>query len=213
VKVLDFLSDKCSNMGCKDDDYLIDDTHSYIVYDDDTKLLKVLSSDHFLGKYPLLNLCLISERCKYPIGAKYSEYFEDTNGRNYIYQWVKNELMAGHINCVESYHHEYLFSRSAESGMLNSLKFLRERNIRWDEWTCNSAACSGKLDCLKHAHENGCPWSERTCYYDAREGKLDCLKYAHENGCPWDERTINAASDNFQTECLEYARSHGFPYI
>ena len=44
----------------------------------------------------------------------------------------------------------------------------------------------GHLEVLKWARENDCPWDEYTCRAAAKGGHLETLKWARENGCPWD---------------------------
>ena len=48
---------------------------------------------------------------------------------------------------------------------------------------------------LKWARENDCPWNEWTCAGAARGGHLEVLKWLRENGCPWDDDTRALAAD------------------
>jgi hypothetical protein len=48
---------------------------------------------------------------------------------------------------------------------------------------------------LKWARENDCPWNEWTCENAAKGGHLEILKWARENGCPWDEETRELAAE------------------
>jgi len=39
---------------------------------------------------------------------------------------------------------------------------------------------------LRWAREHDCPWDEWTCAYAAKGGHLEVLKWAREQHCPWD---------------------------
>ena len=76
---------------------------------------------------------------------------------------------------------------AAEGGHLEVLKWARENDCPWDEWTCACAARGGHLEVLKWARANDCPWDEETCACAAKGGHLEVLKWARENDCcPWD---------------------------
>ena len=47
---------------------------------------------------------------------------------------------------------------------------------------------------LKWARENDCPWNEFTCMYAAEYGHLEVLKWACENGAPLYENTRRLAA-------------------
>ena len=50
------------------------------------------------------------------------------------------------------------------------LKWARENDCPWDEWTCANAAKGGHLEVLKWARANDCPWGEKTRELAASKG-------------------------------------------
>ena len=209
TSIIDYITETVACLSCKDDGYLDD---SYICVEDSIPLVNALASLAYNKQYKILSLCLNYTRSKCHIFNK------DINLCDHA--WIKAELEEGHISCVDNwickgYHDDpHICSSIAETGRLEVLKFLHERNIPWDKWTCNSSACSGHLNCLRFAHENGCEWdNELTCYYAARNGHLDCLKYAIENGCPYNDKTINAAIGGGHYNCFEYIIDRGYNLV
>ncbi|GFH52672.1 hypothetical protein CTEN210_09148 [Chaetoceros tenuissimus] len=73
---------------------------------------------------------------------------------------------------------------------LSSLKWLRERNVPWNESVCRNAAMYGNFRALKWARENGCPWDTQTYSYAAQCGSIETLDYCFENNCPIDQNVI-----------------------
>ena len=53
------------------------------------------------------------------------------------------------------------------------LKWARENDCQWDEWTCTYAAEGGHLEMLKWARANGCPLDEDTRYEAAAMGYVE----------------------------------------
>ena len=58
---------------------------------------------------------------------------------------------------------------------------------------------NGHLEMLKWARENDCPWNEWTCVHAAYGGHLEVLKWLRENDCPWGERTCKSAAHGAAT--------------
>ncbi|GFH53159.1 hypothetical protein CTEN210_09635 [Chaetoceros tenuissimus] len=65
-----------------------------------------------------------------------------------------------------------------------SLMYMRQLGIPWDEETCSSAARNGNLEALIYARNNGCPWDEWTLSKAAKHNHIDVVKYCLENRCP-----------------------------
>jgi hypothetical protein len=107
---------------------------------------------------------------------------------------------------------EYTCAMAAKGGHLEILKWARENGCRWDFMTCTAAAEEGHLEVLKWARENNCPWNEDTCSYAAKGGHLEILKWARKNGCPWNEKTCSGAAFKGQLEILKWSRENGCPW-
>lgn len=52
--------------------------------------------------------------------------------------------------------HARMTSCAAKAKNLGMVKFLREKGVKWDQYTCSKAAGHGALDVLQYAHTNGC---------------------------------------------------------
>jgi hypothetical protein len=65
-----------------------------------------------------------------------------------VLQWAQNDC--GRYGCAYA----------AKGGHLEVLKWVRENDFWWSEWTCACAAEGGHLEVLKWARENDCPWDE-----------------------------------------------------
>ncbi len=48
---------------------------------------------------------------------------------------------------------------AAENGNLENMKWLKENECPWDEWTFSYASKHGNLENMKWLRENGCPWN------------------------------------------------------
>ncbi|GFH46454.1 hypothetical protein CTEN210_02928 [Chaetoceros tenuissimus] len=81
---------------------------------------------------------------------------------------------------------------------LNTLKWLRENGIPWNERTCELAAVNGNLEALKWAKSNGCPWNVQTLKDAVIRGDLPLIEYCLENGCPSDSSLYKDAFKYFQ---------------
>jgi len=77
-----------------------------------------------------------------------------------------------------------LTAEAAAHGRLEALKWLRDRGVQWNEWTCTRAAAGGHLDVIKYARTHGCPWDENVIRRARVLGKSDVEAWAIENGCP-----------------------------
>ena len=100
---------------------------------------------------------------------------------------------------------------AAGNGHLPALQYLHENGCPVSLLTCSSAADNGHLPVLKYLHENGCPWNSKTCSYAAIGGHLPVLQYLHENGCPWNYRTCYNAAERKRWDCLKYAVDNKCP--
>ena len=69
-------------------------------------------------------------------------------------------------------------ANAAYRGDLEMLKWARDNDFPWDDYTCSSAAEGGELEALQWARKHGCPWN-----------KNECMKYAsamdHTNVVDW----------------------------
>jgi len=69
---------------------------------------------------------------------------------------------------------------------------------------CASAAAAGQLDALRWAREHDCPWDDWTCAYAAAGGHLEVLQWARAHSCPWDGRTVAAPRHGRGGEPIQY---------
>jgi len=76
---------------------------------------------------------------------------------------------------------------------------------------CALAARGGQIEVLRWARELDCPWSEWTCAYAARGRHLDVLMWARDHDCPWDEQTCALAAAGGHLDVLQWAREHDCP--
>ncbi|GFH48917.1 hypothetical protein CTEN210_05393 [Chaetoceros tenuissimus] len=67
---------------------------------------------------------------------------------------------------------------------LESLMYMHQLGIPWDETTCSSAAANGIIDALIYARNNGCTWDGRTLADAVQNNHVDVVKYCLENRCP-----------------------------
>ncbi len=104
---------------------------------------------------------------------------------------------------------ENFCSRSAARGHLDTLKWARENGCPWDAFTCSGAANGGHLHILKWARENGCIWTARTCTNAARKGHLHILRWARNNGCNWDINVCRYAANYGHLHILQWAIENG----
>eukprot|EP00594_Rhizosolenia_setigera_P019316 CAMPEP_0178956388 /NCGR_PEP_ID=MMETSP0789-20121207/10218_1 /TAXON_ID=3005 /ORGANISM="Rhizosolenia setigera, Strain CCMP 1694" /LENGTH=305 /DNA_ID=CAMNT_0020638295 /DNA_START=518 /DNA_END=1433 /DNA_ORIENTATION=+ len=55
-----------------------------------------------------------------------------------------------------------LYLHAIRGGQLNVMKWLREQEVYWDEYTFTIAAEKGNLEVLQWLHDEGCPWPKET---------------------------------------------------
>ena len=146
------------------------------------------------------------------------EYMERIKRYNIeVYVGIVRERIELHqIRKLDTESQTLLTTQSAIFGYAELLRYLHEKEYKWDKYTCAYAAKRGQIECLRYLHEKGCKWNWETCKYAASNGQIECLRYAHENGCEWDNRkcawhrvTCVFAAMYGQIECLKYAHENG----
>lgn len=99
---------------------------------------------------------------------------------------------------------------------LEVLKWLRQTNCPWDNWTCSSAAENDNLKALEWARSGGCAWDTHTFGAAARNGNIEMLAYCLENGCPMDtwacQMAMRNKNDSKAIETLKWLRRHSLPW-
>ena len=122
---------------------------------------------------------------------KYRHYCE-----TFEYEIAKQAAKGGAVECLEwlwenndalllkPSAERMLTAEAAAHGRLEALKWLRDRGVLWNEWTCTRAAAGGHLDVIKYARTHGCPWDENVIRRARVLGKSDVEAWAIENGCP-----------------------------
>ena len=132
-------------------------------------------------------------------------------------------------------------STAGDSGSMEMLQFVRERDCRLDASTCTNVATRGHLPALIYLHEIGCDWSAHRILDDAADsGNLDMVKWllqqdkvdltssamasAAANGhtavcayllsqqCPWDSTAWYQAAYRKQHSTLQWLHSRGCPF-
>jgi hypothetical protein len=81
----------------------------------------------------------------------------------------------------ESIRHLHTFA--ASKGNLYIIKWLKEKDIPWNEQTCAHAAGGGHLETLKWLHDNGCPCGKESFNDAAWNGHFEIVKWLHETLC------------------------------
>ena len=142
------------------------------------------------------------------------EYMERIKRYNIeVYVGIVRERIELHqIRKLDTESQTLLTTQSAIFGYAELLRYLHEKEYKWDKYTCAYAAKRGQIECLRYLHEKGCKWNWETCKYAASNGQIECLRNAHENGCEWDKETYEWAIRNGQMECLRYAHKNGCEY-
>lgn len=99
-----------------------------------------------------------------------------------------------------------------------TLKWLHELGVPWDQTTCEEIAYYGDLDCLKYVHSEGLEMTSEVSLAALRGGSLDCLQYSYEHSherfekwcenvdiiCPYD------CICNDYEMCIQYLRNQGY---
>lgn len=80
---------------------------------------------------------------------------------------------------------KHLIRFAAEVGNIECIKYLRERDCKWNKWLTATAAANGHLNCLQYAFTHNCVRNSNICTLVAKHGHLECLKCAHSNGCSY----------------------------
>ena len=79
---------------------------------------------------------------------------------------------------------ELFFDEIITRNELNILKYIWKFKRLLTYQICGIASRKGNLEILKWARENNCPWGEFTSRYAARGGYLEIIEWLRENGCP-----------------------------
>lgn len=81
---------------------------------------------------------------------------------------------------------------AAVEGNIEVLEYaMGELDIECGEWTCACCAESGKLDMLKWLRERDIPWDEDVLIGSCLNGKFELFRWAKENGCPGSEHFVD----------------------
>ena len=72
------------------------------------------------------------------------------------------------------------------------LKYCVENGCEVHEGTCAEAAKEGHLECLKYLREKNVKWNHRTVQCARENNHDDCLSYALANNCPQTEEEFQA---------------------
>jgi len=73
---------------------------------------------------------------------------------------------------------------AAQHGQLDILKWLKEKNLPWDEWTTAAAAYAGHLHILQWLRQHDCPWNHLTIKAAQDRGHDLISEWAKSQGCP-----------------------------
>jgi hypothetical protein len=131
---------------------------------------------------------MVKHLCEFERLSVYASTFE--------YEIAKQAAKGGAVECLEwlwenndagllkPSAERMLTAEAAAHGRLEALKWLRDRGVQWNEWTCTRAAAGGHLDVIQYARTRGCPWDENVIRRARVLGKSDVEAWAIENGCP-----------------------------
>jgi hypothetical protein len=134
--------------------------------------------------------------------VRYTCYDQATKGGHVeVLKWCFETFGFANSACQK-----HLCAVAANSGQLETLKYLRNSGATWDSSTCAHAALSGNLKILKWARENHCPWDDNTCIYAAAGDFPEVLDWAIQKGCTWSSNEIlRTATDNGSVSILNWA--------
>ena len=72
------------------------------------------------------------------------------------------------------------------------LKYCVENGCEVHEGTCAVAALYGNLECLKYLREKNVKWDHQTVQLARENNHVECLNYALANKCPQTEEEFQA---------------------
>lgn len=94
------------------------------------------------------------------------------NHSNYsVLEWINDN------GPMHGYDISYVCLFTAQKGDLQMLKWLRERNVPWNNYTCAAAAEFGHYELFVWAYENGCPVNDKTIMKAAEHGHLEIIEF------------------------------------
>jgi hypothetical protein len=121
-------------------------------------------------------------------------------------QWVVDDVKGKNKLTYKS------MNRAAYFGDLEMIKWLREQEAPWSEYTCAYAAKGGHLEVLKYLKEQDCPWNDEwTCSYAAKGGHLEVLKWLKEQKYIFTQLACSYAAKGGHLEILKWLREQGCP--
>jgi hypothetical protein len=75
---------------------------------------------------------------------------------------------------------------AAFEGQQETIKWLTNKGVRWDNYATVSAVEHHDLHMLIQVMEYGAPWNPQACIEATRRGHHDVIDYALEHGLPFD---------------------------
>lgn len=106
---------------------------------------------------------------------------------------------------------------AAQTGNLEILKWLKENQYPWDNFTCKCAINNNHFELLKWMINNGCPWDTNDDYHAlcgiaAEKGQLNWIQWIISNGGHWDNVTCGGAVKAGRIDILKWVRENGCPW-
>ena len=131
------------------------------------------------------------------------------SGRLSIIKWAKE--VAGFNLPI------HLVNDAVVSGNLDLIKYLRSKEIPWNEHTFRFAVSSGNIALLQYLLESGCPHENPTICSNAvvnddYEKAVRVLQWLHDQRIPWDENTCFTSARKGNLKALKFARLNGCPW-
>jgi hypothetical protein len=149
---------------------------------------------------------------KYLIQPEWNKEIQKKEGRKERLTWNKDKIPLSFLKWVVNNvkGKENLTCKSMDRAALfddvEMIRWLREQDVPWNEWTCTYAAEGGHLEVLKWLKFQGAPWCRMSCSYAAAEGNLKILKYLKEQGVFCDKWTCAYAAEGGHLKVLKYLK-------
>ena len=167
-------------------------------------------------KFPLTNSIL---RIAVDYGHLSLLIWMSENGFSKMAHENNTAAIRGHLEILKWFHvkgyiqgeRQDLCVAAASRGHLESLKFLREIECKWDKYVVRGGVMSGSLETVKYCIENGCPCDE-CCYVAAYYGYMPILQYLHSIGQSLDGNVFVNAVISGSLEIVEWLHANNCPY-
>ena len=140
---------------------------------------------------------------------------------NYIYTTIFNNFNKNRLKMIKwlvrnNYkdNDELLMINACHDGLFYLVKWLYNKNFKYDEEAFNRACIGGRLPVVKFLLNKGCPWNSYAYDYAALAGHIHILKYLYNRSkndlsMPiWGSETIVSAVEGNQLETIKYLREH-----